>query len=135
MLAQPKGEDNMRIKTGMLFTAIAAALMLYVAGCIVAEPQSQYRGGYADSDYYYYPDEEVYFYPNVGFYYWYEGGSWHHDRRPPARYVLREQERVRIRWNREPHLDHDRIRRDYPARRDDRNRDRDRDREKERPRY
>jgi hypothetical protein len=77
----------------------------------------------------------VYFYPRVGEYYWYEGGTWRHDRRVPARFVLRD--RVRIDWDREPHQDHDRIRRDYPARRDDRDRDRDRDqnRERERPRY
>jgi len=126
-------------KTTLLF-GILAALMLFVGGCVVAEPQ--YAGG--RGEYYYYPDYEVYFYPSVGLYYWYEGGNWHHDRRVQDRYVLRERDRVRLNWNREPHLDHDRIRRDYPGHRDDnrnrgedRDRDRDRDRgpDQDRPRY
>jgi hypothetical protein len=119
-------------KFNALFLGVVAALMLLVSGCVVAE-RDHYAGG--RDTYYYYPDEEVYFYPRVGEYYWYEGGTWRHDRRVPARFVLRD--RVRIDWDREPHQDHDRIRRDYPARRDDRDRDRDRDqnRERERPRY
>jgi hypothetical protein len=113
-----------------LFIGIAAALMLFVSGCVVAE--RDYHGG--RESYYYYPDYEVYYYPRAGWYYWYEGGSWRHDSRPPSRFVLNERDRVRLDWNREPHLDHDRIRRDYPGRRDDRDRDRDRDRERDRDR-
>jgi hypothetical protein len=116
-----------------LFLGVVAALMLLVSACVVADRGDYYAGG--RDTYYYYPDDEVYFYPRVGEYYWYEGGVWRHDRRVPTRFVLRD--RVRVDWNREPHLDHDRIRRDYPPRRDDRDRDRDRDQnhERERPRY
>jgi hypothetical protein len=113
----------------MLFVAIVAALVFFLSGCFVAE------SGPGGREYYYYPDYEVYYYPHVGAYYWYEGGDWHHGPRPPARFVLREQDRVRIEWNREPHQDHDRIRRDYPGHRDqDRDRDGDRDRNRDRDR-
>jgi hypothetical protein len=116
-----------------LFLGVIAALMLLVSGCVVAD-RGDYRAGGRDT-YYYYPDDEVYFYPRVGEYYWYEGGVWRHDRRAPARFVLRD--RVQLDWDREPHRDHDRVRRDYPPRRDDRDRDRNqnRDRDQNRPRY
>src|SRR5690349_14784714 len=126
-----------RIET--LCLALIGCSMLFLAGCYVAAGPAggPYAGGGAT--YYYYPDDQVYYYPNVGLYYWYDGGSWHHDRRITDRYRLNDRDRVRFNWSREPHLDHDRIRRDYPGHRDDRDRDRDRDRDKDRdrdrPRY
>ena len=121
-----------RIET--LFLALVAC-SLFLAGCYVAA-EPGYGPGYAGggATYYYYPDAEVYFYPNVSLYYWYEGGRWHNDRRLPDRFRLNDRDRVRLNWNREPHLDHDRIRRDYPGHRDDRDRDRDRDRPRDRER-
>jgi hypothetical protein len=107
-----------------VFIAIVAALALFVSACIVAETSR--RGG---ESYYYYPDNEIYFYPQVGWYYWFEGGDWRHGAQPPARFVLRDRDRVRFDWEREPHRDHDRIRRDYPPGRRDQDRDRDRDRD------
>jgi hypothetical protein len=124
-----------RIET--LFLALVACSLLFLAGCYVAaEPgPAPYGGGYAGgATYYYYPNAEVYFYHNVGLYYWYEGGGWHHDRRLPDRFRLNDRDRVRLNWNREPHLDHDRVRRDYPGHNDDRDRDRDRDRNRDRER-
>ena len=122
-----------RIET--LFLALIACSLLFLAGCYVAA-EPGYGPGYAGggATYYYYPDAEVYFYPNVGLYYWYEGGRWHNDRRLPDRFRLSDRDRVRLNWAREPHLDHDRVRRDYPAHRDSRDSDRDRDRNRDRER-
>jgi hypothetical protein len=124
-----------RIET--LFLAVAACLMLFLAGCYVGTETGYgpYAGGGAA--YYYYPDYEVYYYPGPGVYYWYADGRWHNDRKLPDRYVnvIRDRDRVRLNWPREPHLDHDRVRRDYPARRDNPDRDRDRNRDRERSPY
>ncbi|HEY1268535.1 MAG TPA: hypothetical protein VGH16_14880 [Candidatus Binatia bacterium] len=120
-----------RIET--LFLALVACSLLFLAGCYVAAQSgpAPYAGG---ATYYYYPDAEVYFYPNVGLYYWYDGGSWHHDRRVPDRFRLNDRDRVRLNWSREPHLDHDRVRSQYPPHRDYRDNDRDRDRNRDRER-
>jgi hypothetical protein len=128
-------------RRGILFVAFMTMLLPLFAGCIVAE-----RPGPGNREsYYYYPNDEVYYYPNVRQYYWNERGDWRHGPQPPPRFALRDRDRVRFDWNREPHNDHDRIRRDYPPGRGDKDRDGDRDKdrdkdrdrggERDRPRY
>ena len=91
---------------------IAAALLSFLSGCIVAERPVAY--GRPQETYYYYPDYEVYFYPRVQRYYWFERGEWRNGPQPPSRFVLRERERVRIDLDHEPHIDHERIKKSYP---------------------
>ena len=94
---------------------IAAALLSFSSGCIVAERPVSY--GRQQEAYYYYPDYEVYYYPRVQRYYWIERGEWRNGPQPPPRFVLRERERVRIDLDHEPHTDHARIKKSYPPRR------------------
>lgn len=104
---------------------IAAGLMLLFSACYVPAP---YYYGSSDT-YYYYPEEEVYYYPRVREYYWFEGGEWRHAARAPERYALRDP--VRIESEGEPTRYHDRIRRDFPPRRE---LDRGREQQREKPR-
>lgn len=97
-------------------SAMAAAFLLTVAGCVVEER----RGRGRLETYYYYPDWEVYFYPRAGRYWWRERDEWRHGPHAPSRFVLRDRERVRIEIDHEPPTDHDRIRRAHPPGRYDR---------------
>ena len=97
---------------GMALVVALAMLLPFSSGCIVEDSS---RPGYARQEtYYYYPDHEVYYYPNVRRYYWFERGEWRYGAQAPPRFVLREQERVRIDLDREPHTDHARIKKSYP---------------------
>jgi hypothetical protein len=92
------------------FAVVLAALLPFSSGCVVAE-----RPGYGRVEtYYYYPDYEVYYYPRVQRYYWFERGEWRNGPQAPARFVLRDRERVKIDLDREPHTDHARIKKTYP---------------------
>lgn len=120
------------MRKGLFLAVAAAAVMSFAAGCYYGPYYPGYGyggGGYAEDTYYYYPDYEVYYYPRVGLYYWFEGGDWRYGQRLPERFVLRDRDRVTIRWPREPHRDHDRVRREYPA-----NREANRDQGREQPR-
>jgi hypothetical protein len=105
----PDEEDAMKGK-GIGLAVIAAAFLAFASGCLVAETPGRGRV----ESYYYYPDQEVYYYPRVQRYYWFERGEWRNSPQPPPRFVLRERERVRIDLDREPHTDHERIKKTYP---------------------
>lgn len=96
-----------------VLSAIAAAILLSVSGCVVEERRGRRM-------YYYYPDWEVYFHPDDRRYWWRDRDEWRHGDRPPPRFVLRDRERVRIDLDDEPPRDHDRIKRDHPPGRYDR---------------
>ena len=109
------------MKRREMVSAILAALLLFISGCVVAERP----GGRYSERYYYYPDHEIYFYPRVAEYYWFERGDWRHGPKPPPRFVLRDRDRVRIDSDHEPHNDHERNRKSYPPGRQDRDERRD----------
>ena len=114
--SEAKQREDTTMKRRDVLSAMAAALLLSVSGCMVEER----RGRGRVESYYYYPDWEVYFYPRVGRYYWRDRDEWRYGNQPPPRYVLRDRERVRIDLDHEPHTDHDRIKRDHPPGRYDR---------------
>jgi hypothetical protein len=105
----PDEEDAMKGR-GIGLAVIAAVLLSFTSGCLVAETPGSRRM----ETYYYYPDYEVYFYPRVQRYYWFERGEWRNAPQPPPRFVLRERERVRIDLDHDPHTDHERIKKTYP---------------------
>lgn len=96
----------MQVKRFVLAVLVA---MLLGAGC--AAEVAALPPGY--STYYYYPEAEVYYYPGVREYYWIDGGAWRHGPRAPARFVLKDNERVRIDLDRPPHTEHARIKEVY----------------------
>jgi len=98
-----------------MLNGMLATLLLFASGCVVED-----RSGRRHDTYYYYPDYEIYFYPRVARYYWRERDEWRWGPNPPPRYTLRDRDRVRFDWDREPHRDHDRVRQKYPPGRRDR---------------
>ena len=113
---------------GLVLALITIALLSFSSGCVVAE-----RPGYGRLEpYYYYPNYEVYYYPRVQRYYWYERGAWINAPQPPPRFVLRDRDRVRIDLDHEPVRDHERIKKNYPPGRSDRDQRRDSGREERR---
>ncbi|HEX9442806.1 MAG TPA: hypothetical protein VGA73_01735 [Candidatus Binatia bacterium] len=93
---------------------VAAALFLISSACAVPE-----GAGYARVEsYFYYPDEEVYFYPAAREYFWIEGGEWRHGPRAPARFVLKDREKVRLDMDHPPHTEHARIKQVYRPRKE-----------------
>ncbi len=115
-------------KSRITLAAIAAVLLSFLSGCVVAEGP---RRGI--ETYYYYPNDEVYYYPNARRYYWLDRGEWRNGPQPPSRFVLRDRDRVRLDMDHEPIRDHDKIKREHPPKRqeeqrEERREDRDRDR-------
>lgn len=91
---------------------VAAALLSFASACVPA-------AGYAGVEtYYYYPDDEVYFYPRVNEFFWFDGGTWRHGPRAPARFVLNNRERVKIDMDHPPYTEHARIKEVYKPRRE-----------------
>lgn len=64
--------------------------------------------------YYYYPTIQVYYYPEARRYYWLESGAWKIGARLPSHYVIREQKRVVVELDDEPHKHHQKVKMQYP---------------------
>ena len=97
-------------RRGTTLAVIAALLLLFCSGCVVAE-----RPGYGGRQtYYYYPDQEVYYYPRDQRYYWRDRDEWRNGPQPPPRFALSDRQRVRIDSDHDPHTEHDRIKKQYP---------------------
>jgi len=98
----------MQIKRFALAVTVAAVLTLFggYAAEVAAIP-----AGYAE--YYYYPEAQVYYYPSVREYFWLDGEAWRHGPNAPARFVLKDRDRVRFELDRPPHTIHSNIKEVY----------------------
>ena len=110
-----------------------AALLLLISGCVavverpadveVVESDRQGPPPWApahgwrrqNETYHYYPTTQVYYYPSARRYYWLEGREWRYGDRLPRYYVIRDNERVILDLDYEPHRQHAKIKEMYPS--------------------
>ena len=82
---------------------VSGGVILWFTGCTATTDRNhEHYGelGHHNSHYYrydYYPDANVYYYPEGQMYYWYHDGRWKSGPRLPDRYVLRAENRQRLR--------------------------------------
>jgi hypothetical protein len=121
-------ENRMKLHVAIM----PAALLLLISGCVgvverpadveVVESNRQGPPPWApahgwrrqNETYYYYPTTQVYYYPSARRYYWLEGREWRYGERLPRYYAIRDNERVILDLDYEPHRQHAKIREMYP---------------------